>query len=49
MVLSIVNGFHSANSASTERRFAAEEWVMPEDEPSHGYRIALPRATSPKK
>lgn len=30
---------------TSERRFAAEEWVMPEDEPSHGFRIALPRAT----
>jgi hypothetical protein len=32
---------------TSERRFAAEEWVMPEDEPSHGFRIALPRATPP--
>jgi hypothetical protein len=30
---------------TSERRFAAEEWVMPEDELSHGFRIALPRAT----
>jgi hypothetical protein len=45
MVVLNAKGFHSANSAPAERRFAAEEWVMPEDEPSHCFRIALPRAT----
>jgi hypothetical protein len=35
------------SSHTSERRFAAEEWVMPEDEPSHCFRIALSRATPP--
>jgi hypothetical protein len=32
---------------TSERRFAAEKCVMPEDEPSHCFRIALSRATPP--
>jgi hypothetical protein len=37
----------SWSNHTSERRFAAEEWVMPEDEPSHCFRIALSRATPP--
>jgi hypothetical protein len=32
---------------TSERRFAAEKCVMPEDEPSNCFRIALSRATPP--
>jgi hypothetical protein len=37
------------SNLTSERRFAAEDWVMQEDETSHGFRIALPRSRTPEK
>jgi hypothetical protein len=43
-VVSTVKGIGVGISLVSGRRFAAEEWVMPEDGPSK-FRIALPRAS----